>query len=245
MIEIIPAIDIIDGKCVRLSKGDYDSKKIYNENPVEVAKEFEAYGIRRLHVVDLDGAKSNHIVNYRILEQLAGRTSLIIDFGGGIKSDEDLIIAFDNGAQMVTVGSIAVKKPELFEKWLNRYGHEQIILGADVKDNKIAINGWKEESNIMLEDFLKEYASKGVSKVLCTDISKDGMMEGPSIELYKSIMANHPKMHLIGSGGVSCLDDIYRLDEAGIPAVVFGKAIYEGKIRLKDLADLSNSDKQD
>ena len=245
MIEIIPAIDIIDGKCVRLSKGDYDSKKIYNENPVEVAKEFEAYGIRRLHVVDLDGAKSNHIVNYRILEQLAGRTSLIIDFGGGIKSDEDLIIAFDNGAQMVTVGSIAVKKPELFEKWLNKYGHEQIILGADVKDSKIAINGWKEESDIMLEDFLKEYASKGVSKVLCTDISKDGMLEGPSIELYKSIMANHPKMHLIASGGVSSLDDIYRLDEAGIPAVVFGKAIYEGKIKLKDLADLSNSDKQD
>ena len=206
MIEIIPAIDIIDGKCVRLSKGDYDSKKIYNENPVEVAKEFEAYGIRRLHVVDLDGAKSNHIVNYRILEQLAGRTSLIIDFGGGIKSDEDLIIAFDNGAQMVTVGSIAVKKPELFEKWLNKYGHEQIILGADVKEGKIAINGWKEESDIM---------------------------------------ANHPKMHLIASGGVSSLDDIYRLDEAGIPAVVFGKAIYEGKIRLKDLADLSNSDKQD
>ena len=245
MIEIIPAIDIIDGKCVRLSKGDYDSKKIYNENPVEVAKEFEAYGIRRLHVVDLDGAKSNHIVNYRILEQLAGRTSLIIDFGGGIKSDEDLIIAFDNGAQMVTVGSIAVKKPELFEKWLNRYGHEQIILGADVKDSKIAINGWKEESDIMLEDFLKEYESKGVSKVLCTDISKDGMLEGPSIELYKSIMANHPEMHLIASGGISCLDDIYRLDEAGIPAVVFGKAIYEGKIKLKDLADLSNSDKQD
>lgn len=245
MIEIIPAIDIIDGKCVRLSKGDYDSKKIYNENPVEVAKKFEAYGIRRLHVVDLDGAKSNHIVNYRILEQLAGRTSLIIDFGGGIKSDEDIIIAFDNGAQMVTVGSIAVKKPELFGKWLNRYGHEKIILGADVKEGKIAINGWKEESDIMLEDFLKEYASKGVSKVLCTDISKDGMMEGPSIELYKSIMANHPKMHLIASGGVSSLDDIYRLDEAGIPAVVFGKAIYEGKIRLKDLADLSNSDKQD
>ena len=146
---------------------------------------------------------------------------------------------------MVTVGSIAVKKPELFEKWLSKYGHEQIILGADVKDSKIAINGWKEESDIMLEDFLKEYESKGVSKVLCTDISKDGMMEGPSIEIYKSIMANHPEMHLIASGGVSCMDDIYRLDEAGIPAVVFGKAIYEGKIKLKDLADLSNSDKQD
>lgn len=245
MIEIIPAIDIIDGKCVRLSKGDYDSKKIYNENPVEVAKEFEAYGIRRLHVVDLDGAKSNHIVNYRTLEQLAGRTSLIIDFGGGIKSDEDLIIAFDNGAQMVTVGSIAVKNPQLFDKWLNKYGHEQIILGADVKENKIAINGWKEESDIQLEDFLNKYTGKGVTKVLCTDISKDGMMEGPSIELYKSIMSNHPDLHLIASGGVSSLDDIFKLDEAGIPAVVFGKAIYEGKIKLKDLADLSNSEKQE
>lgn len=245
MIEIIPAIDIIDGKCVRLSKGDYDSKIIYNENPIEVAKEFEAYGIRRLHVVDLDGAKSKHIVNYRTLELLAGRTSLTIDFGGGIKSDEDLIIAFDNGAQMVTVGSIAVKKPQLFEKWLNRYGHEKIILGADAKENKIATNGWKEESDIQLEDFLNEYTKKGVTKVLCTDISKDGMMEGPSVELYKSIMTNHPDLYLMASGGVSCLDDIFKLNEAGIPAVVFGKAIYEGKIKLKDLADLSNSDKQE
>ena len=179
------------------------------------------------------------------MEQLAGRTSLIIDFGGGIKSDEDLIIAFDNGAQMVTVGSIAVKNPQLFDKWLNKYGHEQIILGADVKENKIAINGWKEESDIQLEDFLNQYTGKGVTKVLCTDISKDGMMEGPSIELYKSIMSNHPDLHLIASGGVSCLDDIFKLDEAGIPAVVFGKAIYEGKIKLKDLADLSNSEKQE
>lgn len=245
MIEIIPAIDIIEGKCVRLSKGEYGTKKIYNENPVEVAKEFEAYGIRRLHVVDLDGAESKHIVNYRTLEQLAGRTSLIIDFGGGIKSDEDLVIAFDNGAQMVTVGSIAVKNPQLFEKWLDRYGHEQIILGADVKDGKIAVNGWKEESDITIENFLDGYTAKGVTKVLCTDISKDGTMEGPNVGLYKGIMENHPDMHLMASGGVSCIDDIHKLDKAGIPAVVFGKAIYEGKISLRDLSDLTDYDKQD
>lgn len=245
MIEIIPAIDIIEGKCVRLSKGEYGTKKIHNENPVEVAKEFEAYGIRRLHVVDLDGAESKHIVNYRTLEQLAGRTSLIIDFGGGIKSDEDLVIAFDNGAQMVTVGSIAVKNPQLFEKWLDRYGHEQIILGADVKDGKIAVNGWKEESDITIENFLDGYTAKGVTKVLCTDISKDGTMEGPNVGLYKGIMENHPDMHLMASGGVSCIDDIHKLDKAGIPAVVFGKAIYEGKISLRDLSDLTDYDKQD
>ncbi len=245
MIELIPAIDIIDGKCVRLSQGNYNSKKVYNENPLEVAKEFEAYGIRRLHVVDLDGAASHHIVNYRTLEQIATHTSLIIDFGGGIKTSGDIEIAFESGAEMVTLGSVAVKHPEWFCEWLQTYGNEKIILGADVKDRKIAINGWKEESDIMLEDFLNDYTAKGVSKVLCTDISKDGMLEGPSIELYKNIMANHPDRHLIASGGVSCLDDIYRLDEAGIPAVVFGKAIYEGKIKLKDLSDLSNSDKQD
>lgn len=235
MIEIIPAIDIIDGKCVRLSQGDYSLKKIYNENPVEVAKEFEDHGVRRIHVVDLDGAASHHIVNYRILEQMASRTSLIIDFGGGIKTDEDLVIAFDNGAQMVTLGSIAVKKPELFYKWLNTYGSEKIILGADVKDNKIAINGWKEESDFLLEDFLKQYISKGVTKVLCTDISKDGMLEGPSIDLYKEIIKEFPETHLIASGGVSTIEDIYKLEEAKIPAVVFGKAIYEGKIKLSDL----------
>lgn len=235
MIELIPAIDIIDGKCVRLSQGDYRSKKVYNENPVEVAKDFEAHGIRRLHIVDLDGAASHHIINYKILDQIAGHTSLIIDFGGGIKSDEDLVIAFENGAQMATIGSVAVKDPELFNSWLTRYGSEKIILGADVKDNRIAVNGWKEESPMELMSFLKNYTEKGVTKVLCTDISCDGMLEGPSIPLYKDIITEFPDLHLIASGGVSSLDDIRKLDEAGIPAVVFGKALYEGRISLKDL----------
>ncbi|MDY3268168.1 MAG: 1-(5-phosphoribosyl)-5-[(5-phosphoribosylamino)methylideneamino]imidazole-4-carboxamide isomerase [Phocaeicola sp.] len=235
MIEIIPAIDIIDGKCVRLSQGDYNSKKIYSENPVEIAKEFEAHGISRLHVVDLDGAASHHVVNYKTLDQIASRTSLIIDFGGGIKSDEDLVIAFENGAQMVTLGSVAVKEPQRFEKWLETYGQEKIILGADAKDEKIAINGWKEDSSINLFSFLDDYIKKGVTKVLCTDISKDGMLEGPSVDLYKKIMETYPDLHLIASGGLSSVDDICRLEEAGIPAVVFGKALYEGKINLKDL----------
>ena len=238
MIELIPAIDIIDGKCVRLSKGEYDSKKVYNENPLEVAKEFEANGLKRLHVVDLDGAASKHIVNYRTLEQLAGHTSLTIDFGGGIKTDDDLHIAFDSGAQMVTLGSIAIKNPELFERWLKTYGNERIILGADAKNGKIAVSGWKEESETELMDFLARYITKGVSKVLCTDISRDGMMEGPATDLYREIMQAHPDIHLIASGGVSNIDDIYRLNEAGIPAVVFGKAIYEGQIRLKELTSL-------
>lgn len=238
MIELIPAIDLIDGKCVRLSQGNYELKRIYSENPVEVAKELEAYGIQRLHVVDLDGAASQHVVNYRVLDQIAGRTSLRIDFGGGIKSDEDLVMAFDNGAQMVTLGSVAVKQPELFEKWLGQYGNEKIILGADVKNGKIAVNGWKEESEQQLMPFLEHYINKGVMKVLCTDISRDGMMEGPSTELYRQIMEAYPDLHLIASGGVSCLDDILRLDEAGIPAVVFGKALYEGRITLKELSSL-------
>ena len=235
MIELIPAIDIIDGKCVRLSQGDYDTQKVYNESPLEVAKEFEANGIRRLHVVDLDGAKSSHIVNYKVLDQLAGHTSLTIDFGGGIKTDEDLTIAFEYGAQMVTLGSIAVKNPDLFKSWLHKYGAERIILGADVKDNRISVNGWKEESQQELLPFLDGYTQEGIRKVLCTDISRDGMLQGPSIDLYKQIMAQFPDMHLIASGGVSGLDDIIRLDEAGIPAVVFGKALYEGRITLKDL----------
>ena len=235
MIELIPAIDIIDGKCVRLSQGDYNTQKVYNESPLEVAKEFEANGIRRLHVVDLDGAKSSHIVNYKVLDQLAGHTSLTIDFGGGIKTDEDLTIAFEYGAQMVTLGSIAVKNPDLFKSWLHKYGAERIILGADVKDNRISVNGWKEESQQELLPFLDGYTQEGIRKVLCTDISRDGMLQGPSIDLYKQIMAQFPDMHLIASGGVSGLDDIIRLDEAGIPAVVFGKALYEGRITLKDL----------
>lgn len=241
MIEIIPAIDIIDGKCVRLSQGDYQSKIVYNENPLEVAKEFEAYGIHRLHVVDLDGAKSKHIVNYRILEQIANRTSLVIDFGGGIKSDEDLVIAFENGAQMVTVGSIAVQNPALFLSWLEKFGHEKMILGADVKNGMISVNGWLEESKQELLPFLTSYIEKGVSKVLCTDISKDGMLQGPATELYRQIMGVFPELHLIASGGVSSLEDIIKLNEAGVPAVVFGKALYEGRITLKELNDWMES----
>ncbi|WP_319504921.1 1-(5-phosphoribosyl)-5-[(5-phosphoribosylamino)methylideneamino]imidazole-4-carboxamide isomerase [Bacteroides graminisolvens] len=237
MIELVPAIDIIDGKCVRLSQGDYDSKKIYNENPVEVAKELEANGIRRLHVVDLDGAASHHVVNYRTLEQIATRTSLIIDFGGGVKSDEDLILAFENGAQMVTGGSIAVKNPDLFTRWLNQYGSEKIILGADVKDNKVAVNGWKDETETELMPFLQEYVHKGIQKVICTDISCDGMLQGPSLELYQEILSQQPDLFLIASGGVSSMDDIRALHDAGVPSVIFGKALYEGRITLKELYD--------
>ncbi len=235
MIEIIPAIDIIDGKCVRLSQGDYGSKKVYNENPVEVAKEFEANGIRRLHVVDLDGAASHHIVNYRVLEKITSQTSLVVDFGGGVKSDDDLRIAFECGAQMVTGGSIAVKDPELFTHWIDVFGAEKIILGADAKDKKIAVNGWKDESTCDLFSFLDGYIKKGIEKVICTDISCDGMLAGPSVELYKEILAQHPSLYLIASGGVSCLGDIEALQDAGVPAVIFGKALYEGYVTLRDL----------
>ncbi|WP_321331068.1 1-(5-phosphoribosyl)-5-[(5-phosphoribosylamino)methylideneamino]imidazole-4-carboxamide isomerase [uncultured Bacteroides sp.] len=239
MIELIPAIDIIDGKCVRLSQGDYGSKKVYSENPVEVAKEFEANGIRRLHVVDLDGAASHHVINFRTLEQIAARTSLIIDFGGGLKTDEDLLLAFENGAQMVTGGSIAVKNPELFSKWISQYGSEKIILGADVKDRMIAVNGWKDDTTLDLFPFLQGYVHKGVQKVICTDIGRDGMLEGPAVDLYKEILVQHPELYLIASGGVSCMDDIKALQNAGVPAVIFGKALYEGHITMKELYDLT------
>ena len=235
MIELIPAIDIIDGKCVRLSQGDYNSKKVYNENPVEVAKELEAHGIRRLHVVDLDGAASHHVVNYRTLEQIASRTSLVIDFGGGVKSDEDLVIAFESGAQMVTGGSIAVKNPERFCHWLQTYGSERIILGADVKDHKIAVNGWKDESACELFPFLEDYIGKGIRKVICTDINCDGMLQGPSISLYKEMLETYPDLYLIASGGVGSTEDIRQLEATGIPAVIFGKALYEGRITFKEL----------
>ena len=235
MIELIPAIDIIDGKCVRLSQGDYNSKKVYNENPVEVAKELEAHGIRRLHVVDLDGAVSHHVVNYRTLEQIASRTSLVIDFGGGVKSDEDLVIAFESGAQMITGGSIAVQNPERFCHWLQTYGSERIILGADVKDHKIAVNGWKDESACELFPFLEDYVGKGVRKVICTDINCDGMLQGPSISLYKEMLEAHSDLYLIARGGVSCAEDIRQLEATGIPAVIFGKALYEGRITFKEL----------
>lgn len=241
MIEIIPAIDLIDGKCVRLSKGVYESKKIYNEHPLEVAKEFEAHGIRRLHVVDLDGAASQHIVNHQVLESIATHTRLVIDFGGGLKSDEDLRIAFESGASMITGGSIAVKNPALFAQWIARYGAEKIILGADAKARKIAVNGWKDGTPLELLPFLKNYIEEhGVRKVICTDIDRDGMLQGPNTELYKEIRTLHPGLHLIASGGVSHLDDLLALEEAGIPAVIFGKAIYEGKINLKDLESFNN-----
>ena len=235
MIEIIPAIDIIDGKCVRLTKGDYDSVKVYNDDPVEVAKMFEGYGIRRIHTVDLDGAKSRHIVNHKVIERIADHTSLIIDFGGGIKSNEDIDIAFDSGASMVTIGSVAVTQPELFDKWMEKYGDNKIILGADVKNERISINGWKEEYNQELIPFITHYVNKGVDNVLCTDISKDGMLEGPAYDLYEKIMTLFPKLNLIASGGVSCIEDIEKLNARGIPSVVVGKALYEGKIKMEEL----------
>lgn len=235
MIEIIPAIDVIEGKCVRLSQGDYDTKKVYNEDPLEVAKEFEANGIRRLHLVDLDGAASRHIVNYRVLERIATHTSLVIDFGGGIKSDEDLRIAFECGAQMVTGGSIAVKDPQRFSHWLVVYGSERIILGADVKGRQIAVNGWKDKSERELLPFLGDYVDKGIRKVICTDIDCDGMLEGPSVDLYKEVLERFPELYLIASGGVGRVDDIIALNEMKVSGVVFGKALYEGRISLKDL----------
>lgn len=234
-IELIPAIDIIDGKCVRLTKGDYDQKKVYNENPVEVAQHFESLGFKRLHVVDLDGAKSKHIVNDDVLRAITAATSLVVDFGGGIKTEEDIEKAFDAGAAMVTVGSIAVTNPQLFLNWIEQYGAEKLILGADVRNGKISINGWKEDSSEDLLPFLKQYTDKGVRNVLCTEISKDGTLQGPAIDLYKQIMKAYPDMHLIASGGVSCNDDIRALETADIPAVVFGKAFYEGKIKVEEL----------
>ena len=233
-IELIPAIDIIDGQCVRLTKGDYAQKTVYG-NPLDMAQEFEALGFHRLHVVDLDGAKAKHIVNGQVLHDITTATRLTIDFGGGIKSEEDIELAFQNGAAMVTVGSVAVTHPELFLSWVKRYGAERMILGADVRHGKISINGWKEDSEEDLLPFLRRYVEAGVTNVLCTEISKDGTLQGPAIELYRSIMAEYPTLHLIASGGVSCIDDIRALETAGIPAVVFGKAIYEGRIDLKEL----------
>ena len=235
MIELIPAIDIIDGQCVRLTKGDYDQKTVYNDSPVEVAKGFEALGFKRLHVVDLDGAKSKHIVNSHVLSRISAETKLTVDFGGGIKTDEDIEKAFASGAAMVTVGSIAVTHPELFMGWLEKYGAERMILGADVRHGKISINGWKEDSSEDLLPFLKKYIDAGVKNVLCTEISKDGTLAGPAIDLYCQVMDAYPQLHLIASGGVSSKEDIIALDAAGIPAVVFGKAIYEGRIDLQEL----------
>ena len=236
-IELIPAIDIIDGQCVRLTKGDYDRKTVYSDSPATMAKEFEALGFKRLHVVDLDGAKSKHIVNNQILSRITAETALTVDFGGGIKTDGDIEKAFASGAAMVTIGSVAVTQPELFMGWLEKYGAERLILGADVRMGKISINGWKEDSAEDLLPFLRKYVDAGVKNVLCTDISKDGTLAGPAIDLYKQVMEAYPEMHLIASGGVSSKEDIEALDAAGIPAVVFGKAIYEGRIDLKELIE--------
>lgn len=237
MIELIPAIDIIDGKCVRLTNGDYTQQTTYSDSPADVARRFEDMGFKRLHVVDLDGAKSRHIVNKKCLNDISRLTSLEIDFGGGLKTDDDIQAAFDNGAAMVTVGSVAISAPDLFAKWIGTFGADKIILGADTRDGKVSINGWKEDSATDIFDMLDTYVSMGISKVLCTDISKDGTMQGPAISLYEEIMRRHPSLHLIASGGVSGNDDIMNLDRSGIPAVVFGKAFYEGRIDIDKLRE--------
>lgn len=237
MIELIPAIDIIEGQCVRLTKGEYDSKKVYDANPASVAKRFEQLGFKRLHVVDLDGAKSHHIVNDATLKAITGETGLVVDFGGGIKTQEDVEKAFAAGAQMVTIGSLAVTNPALCGEWIERYGADHIVLGADVRNGKISINGWKEDSQLELMDFIQSYYIKGIRNVLCTEISHDGTLQGPATALYAEIMRRFPDLHLIASGGVSCQEDIEELERAGIPAVVFGKAIYEGRIDLERLME--------
>ena len=234
-IQIIPAIDIIDGKCVRLSQGDYNRKTVYNEDPLEVAKMFESFGIQRLHLVDLDGAKAHHIVNYKILERIAVNTNLVIDFGGGLKSDKDLEIAFEAGANMITGGSIAVKSPETMISWIESYGSDRIILGADVSNRKIAVSGWTEDSGIDLFSFITEWQSRGIDKIISTDISRDGMLQGSSIALYQEIMQKNPEIYLIASGGVGSIQDVLDLAEIGVPAVIVGKAIYEGMISPEEI----------
>lgn len=234
-IELIPAIDIIDGKCVRLTKGDYGQKKVYNDDPVAQAKEFEKLGMKRLHVVDLDGAKAKHVVNVDVLRGITAATGLKVDFGGGIKRDDDIEKAFAAGASLVTIGSIAVSQPDTFMRWLDRYGADKVILGADVRNGLVSINGWKEDTSEKLLPFLARYVKAGVKNVLCTEISRDGTLSGPSTDLYREVMEAFPGIHLIASGGVGRNEDIIELDEAGIPAVVFGKAWYEGKINLEEL----------
>lgn len=236
--KIIPAIDLIHGKCVRLTKGDYAQMKIYNEDPLEIAKQFEDAGLKHLHLVDLDGAKAGEIINWKVLEKLATKTSLFIDFGGGLKSDKDLKIAFDCGAQQITGGSIAVKNVSIFESWVKKYGSEKIILGADVRDEKIAISGWQEDTNLEIIPFIDNYQSKGIKYCICTDISKDGMLEGPSFELYNKISKDFADLKLIASGGVSNLEDLIQLRENGLYAAIVGKAIYEGKVDIFELGRL-------
>jgi phosphoribosylformimino-5-aminoimidazole carboxamide ribotide isomerase len=235
--QIIPAIDIIDGKCVRLTQGDYAQKTIYNENPLEVAKQFEAAGLKRLHLVDLDGAKAGTVKNWAVLQEIAAYTTLSIDFGGGIKKDKDLNIVFESGAAYATIGSLAVKEPDTFLEWLSVYGADKFILGADVKSEKIAVAGWLETTDINIYDFLQDYINKGILQSFCTDVSKDGKLEGPSIDLYKNIVQKFPSLYFIASGGVSCLDDLTALKELGCAGAIVGKAIYEARIALKDLSN--------
>lgn len=238
---IIPAIDIIEGKCVRLTQGDYEQKKVYNDDPLEVAKQFEDAGLEHLHLVDLDGAKAKRIVNYKVLERLAAKTSLKIDFGGGLKSDEDLRIAFECGARQVTGGTVAVREPDLFLNWLTTYGSERIILGADFRDGKIAVSGWQESSELELFAFLKDYAGKGVRYVISTDVSKDGLLQGSALDTYRQIRENLPDLQLIASGGVSTIEELERLREAGCYGAIVGKAIYEGRIPLKGLQQFNHA----
>ena len=240
-IEIIPAIDILDGKCVRLSQGDYDRKTIYNEDPLEVAKLFEAYGLQRLHLVDLDGARAHHIVNHKVLERIALHTTLTIDFGGGLKSDMDLDIAFESGADMITGGSIAVKSPAVMHRWIETYGSDRIILGADAINGKIAVSGWTEDSGLDLFQFIEHWKGKGINKVISTDISRDGMLTGPAIALYQEILAKIPGIYLIASGGVGSLQDLLDLEKSGVPSVIVGKAIYEGKITLEEIGKINTA----
>jgi len=235
MLTIIPAIDLIDGKCVRLSKGDYDQKIVYNEDPLDMAKAFQDHGLQRLHLVDLDGAKEKHVVNWRMLDKIASKTDLIIDFGGGIKTDEDIEVVFNSGANMATIGSIAVKDKTLFYSWFEKYGPDRIILGADVNEKKIAVAGWLETTDMELFKFLEEYLSRGVKHVLCTDISKDGMLEGTSMELYEELLQKFPDIGLIASGGIANINELHILDKMNVSGAIIGKAIYEGKISLKDL----------
>ncbi|MDO4995020.1 MAG: 1-(5-phosphoribosyl)-5-[(5-phosphoribosylamino)methylideneamino]imidazole-4-carboxamide isomerase [Bacteroidales bacterium] len=239
-IELIPAIDIIDGNVVRLTQGDYAQKTVYGTSPADVAQRFEQMGFHRLHVVDLDGAKSHHVVNVPALKEITTKTDLVVDFGGGIKTDDDIKQAFAAGAAMVTVGSIAVQQPSLFERWLQTYGQDRMILGADVRNGRISINGWLEDSEEELIPFLRRYVDMGVRNVLCTDISRDGMLNGPATELYRSVMQTFPQLNLIASGGVSSNADIEALHHAGIPAVVFGKAFYTGKLNIEQLWHLQN-----
>lgn len=234
---IIPAIDIIDGKCVRLTQGDYAKKKVYNEDPLEVAKAFEDNGLKYLHLVDLDGARRSEIINWKVLEKIAGKTSLSVDFGGGIKSNKSIEIAFECGANQVTGGSIAVKNEALFTEWIATYGSDKIILGADVKEEKIAVSGWQEETEINLYDFLTNYSEKGIVSVVCTDISKDGLLQGPATELYQQILQKNPDIKLIASGGVSTIEDVEQLMDNKLDGIIIGKAIYEQKITLKQLSN--------